>query len=297
MPVNQIKISLVFILTLIITFNISAQFNSNLHKVQNLNVDSFDNGIEVYYSNQYKNRAIKLSGLLKKAGNYFSKKFNIHSNLKLALLNKADWQSITKKYPYGLPWVSSSGNSALVFLPADNSDGAVINIYKKLAPGENTVAGLSKINYTYKQASREMIDVIGFHELGHSCERIFGINRVPKWFDEFMATYFAYSFLKNNDEKLTEIFTTMAGYITHKVKPKYTSLDDFDRLYVNVGIENYTWYESHFLEKTIEIYNHSGEKFLFNLRDILSKMNKDSYSTSDLINALNKISPGFSGLE
>ena len=41
----------------------------------------------------------------------------------------------------------------------------------------------------------DMVDLVGYHELGHLCVREWGIKSDTRWFDELLATYFGYAFM------------------------------------------------------------------------------------------------------
>ena len=85
-----------------------------------------------------------------------------------------------------------------------------------------------------------------------------------------------------------------------KIRPKNASLDDFERLYVNV--DDYGWYQGMFEMRTQEMMAQTGVKFL---RDLKRKFPQTSSAAryenppasrlkpAELLEQLEKIAPGF----
>jgi hypothetical protein len=58
-----------------------------------------------------------------------------------------------------------------------------------------------------------LVDLISLHELGHAYSVRLGLRppRPNKWFSEFLASYFAYAYLREKRPKLAALFYAMAA--------------------------------------------------------------------------------------
>ena len=219
-----------------------------LRKVQSLKNPSFTNRITVYYSPGYQKRAKDLQPMIEEAMGFYERKLKTGAELALAVLTQDQWKQV-RAVPYGLPNVSSPPH--VVFLPA-TADGVVtadaLSLKNNLSP--ETLKKLASSGYTFDQAAVKFVDLIGLHELGHTYAVSLGLvpPRPNKWFGEFLASYFAYAYLHEKRPKLATLFYVIAADLALEgPRPKYTSLEDFERLYSGVGPKNYGWYQGRFL--------------------------------------------------
>jgi hypothetical protein len=278
----------------VLTFSASAQDAKTLEKVQNLKTPSLKNKITVYYSPGYKKRAKEIQPLIEDAMRFYEQKLNLKVDLSVAVLEKAQWQQVTP-IPYGLPWVSDAPHVA--FLPA-TADGVVVSDTLK-SKEFFTPAMLQKIKssgFSFEQAAEKTVDLIGLHELGHTYSQQIGIisPRPNKWFNEFMASYFAYACLREKRPKLATLFHTMtADMAAVTPKQKHTTLDDFERLYVEVGPANYGWYQGKFFERVAQVYEAKGLSFIEEVRKAFPGDEKETLTIDVVLERSEKIAPGF----
>jgi len=278
----------------VLTFSASAQDAKTLEKVQNLKTPSLKNKITVYYSPGYKKRAKEIQPLIEDAMRFYEQKLNLKVDLSVAVLEKAQWQQVTP-IPYGLPWVSDAPHVA--FLPA-TADGVVVSDTLK-SKEFFTPAMLQKIKssgFSFEQAVEKTVDLIGLHELGHTYSQQIGIisPRPNKWFNEFMASYFAYAYLREKRPKLATLFHTMtADMAAVTPKQKHTTLDDFERLYVEVGPANYGWYQGKFFERVAQVYEAKGLSFIEEVRKAFPGDEKETLTIDVVLERSEKIAPGF----
>jgi len=278
----------------VLTFSASAQDAKTLEKVQNLKTPSLKNKITVYYSPGYKKRAKEIQPLIEDAMRFYEQKLNLKVDLSVAVLEKAQWQQVTP-IPYGLPWVSDAPHVA--FLPA-TADGVVVSDTLK-SKEFFTPAMLQKIKssgFSFEQAAEKTVDLIGLHELGHTYSQQIGIisPRPNKWFNEFMASYFAYAYLREKRPKLATLFHTMtADMAAVTPKQKHTTLDDFERLYVEVGPANYGWYQGKFFERVAQVYEAKGLSFIEEVRKAFPGDEKETLTIDVVLERSEKIAPGF----
>ena len=234
-----------------------------LAKVQNLNTPKIHKKITVYYSSGHEARARAVQPLIEDAMEFYDRKLRLKSDLAVALLDRADWEKITQ-IPYGLPWFSDPPHVA--FLPA-TSDGVVATdtIRKKSTMPVAAIKELERLGFDYEQATDKTVELIGLHELGHVYGQLLGFKtgQPNKWFGEFFASYFAYTYLSAKQPKLARVFEIMTSERAEITPtPRYTSLEDFEKLYAGVGPDNYGWYQGKFMGRVVEVHRSKGINFI-----------------------------------
>ncbi len=205
------------------------------HIINSYHWDTLSGKMPVLYSNGYKVRAQTIQKLIEACMEFYKRVFpETKFNLYTMVLNLEDWNKIhlNEMVPYGLP--NYFAEIAKLFIAADKK--AVAKIF----------GGTDNTSDTH--LSR--FDCIALHELGHAFLQTSNKLYTGKlWTDEFLASYFAICFFEQNKNYpgLPQVGET--GYT-----PKYRTLEDFERLYTNVGAENYGWYQAKFQNLGYELY-------------------------------------------
>ena len=274
----------VFVLLLALSYSCSAPAPSMIEKVERLNLNTIDGSIQTYYSSGYKERAETTLNLLHKSIKFYEDNFDVEQSFALAVIDSISWKKITQ-IPYGLPFVS--GPPYIVCVPA-NSNNVLSEIILTALDGYE----LSTQNaMTKEEIVNLFVSLIGFHELGHIYANAYGISFPNKWIFEFAATYFAYLYLEQNFPKQNGIWVDVSEILAKELEPSYTSLNDFEEMYVKVGVENYAWYQAVFLARVEQVYRQQGIAFLKELKGY----KWPSSSASEYLNELETISSGFIG--
>lgn len=289
---NALRFTFVFILLPILAFTQAEQKQLSLaERVQNLKLDSTEIGELAYYSEGYLDRAELISMEIERARKFYLDSLGIEVEVKIALLDTNDYNTLSLRIPYGLPFV----NNGLIFLPADTSTGAVKDMYAPFSGSisEEAKSILNSLAMDYAAALNRMVDLIGLHEIGHVQNDAMGINGRQKWFDEFMASYFGYAYMQNNDTSLAGIWDvfTHAGFEGYT--PTHVSLDVFNKLYFGVGFENYGWFQNAFQERIREVYAAKGLNFIRLVKEKLSDSSFQPATAQELLEKLEEIEPGF----
>lgn len=260
-------------------------------RVQNLSLDSTVLGEVVYYSKSYLERAEKISELIKRANEFYSDSLGINAKVEIALLDTVDYNIVSPNVPYGLPFV----NRGLIFLPADTSIGAVKDMYAPFAKtaSEKIILNLKNAGYEYNEALNQMVDLIGLHELGHELNALYGIDSRQAWFNEFMASYFGYAYMQTQDSRLGIIWDNITNAGFEEYYPNYTSLDDFNKLYIGVGVGDYVWFQNAFQERIRVVYSVQGLDFIKHVKEKLSDPTFKPETAIELLEVLEEIEPGF----
>lgn len=206
-----------------------------------IETETLSGKIETIYSKNYDLRAKTLQHLIWNAAEFYEKKFPASKfTVSLYVLDSDDWQKMEIPFPYGVP----------------------MNVYQNdlllIAAEKDKVAALVGIEDGTPDNVLSDYDYIALHELGHNFFNVVHEIKIPeKWADEFLATYFAIYYLK---EVKSDKLLPRADF--PDFKPNYTTLEDFDELYFNVGIRNYGWYQDKFQDLALKLYPKHGKRLI-----------------------------------
>jgi len=249
-------------------------------------------GIVTYSSAGAEARTATLRQKLIPAIRFFESRLDVRPPVYLAVLDLRDWKFITT-VPYGVPW-SNMSTAAVVGMPAAHDFfGLVPAMRKRGLPSETLAKRLSASGLSLEQAMRASADEVMFHELGHNYAAAYGISAPNNWFGELLATYFADVYrIETRSNSLAPILDDVGREMFAKVTPEHTSLDDFERLYLSVGVENYVWYQRRFEERAEEVYKTQGFAFVARIRDLFPK-DTPRMRVDDVLARLETVSPGW----
>lgn len=270
----------------------STQETTALYRVQSLNNPSALNRIRVYYSPGSEKKALELRAMIEDAMQFYERKLQIKEEINLAVLTQEQWRQVGLQVPYGVPNVSSPPR--VIFLPATAGNATTeANLSLKNKVSRQTLKMIESSGFTYEEGASKSVDLLGLHELGHVYSAAYGINAGNRWLDEFLATYFAYAYLRQSDPKLARLWEGVSHAYVDGIEPRHTALEDFERLYFGVGLDNYGWYQAKFLLKGAQIHKAKKLKFLEEVRRVFPKSERESVSLEVALSRLEKISPGF----
>lgn len=310
------KFSSLFLITLLLfaAYPSRAQQKPLMQRVQEVTGNhSSTNKITVYYSPQYESKALKLRSMLEGMMSYFSGSLKVKMNFTLAVLDESQWDRVVStmqrrdifmlevdkpsglepfRVPYGIPLSSTPPN--IIFIPAtgDNQPTKSVLSVKATAP-EFVIKAIRENGLTYEEAAQKMPDLIGFHEVGHNYVDEYGIHATNTWFREFLAHYFAYTFLSKKYPKTARLFLALHEALIAGIRPKHTSLEDLNNLSTGVGGENYGWYQAQLLRMVARVYERKGLSFVSEVKKAFPMSEKDSVSMEVGLQRLEKIYPGF----
>lgn len=66
----------------------------------------------------------------------------------------------------------------------------------------DVIEELQSQGLSFEQAAQTMVDLVALHELGHVQAESYGIDPRQAWFAEFIASYFAYAYLRSVEPDL-----------------------------------------------------------------------------------------------
>ncbi len=166
-----------------------------LTRIRSLGIPSSTDRLTVYYDVGHEAKAIRLRTLVQDALQFFADSLGVTPELTLAVLERPAWERVILEQPYGIPGVH--GTPPVAFLPATDENLAADDALA-IEPGisDSTRALVRASGRTWAEASRRYVDLVGLHELGHVFAGAYGIRVQSKWFNEWLATYFCYAFLR-----------------------------------------------------------------------------------------------------
>jgi len=275
---------------------VHAEEKNYLARFQELGLPSLSGKLPAYYSAGHREHAEKLQAAIEDMNVFFQARMGVQTNVVLALLDANDWTRVTG-YPYSLPQVS--GTPPVIFMPATSGSPAfgLMMARKDAIPPATLQAFLRDNHTTFEAAADEFVDLLGFHELGHMLSMNFGIDPQDHWLHEFLANYWSCAYISERQPQWKRVFDLLGR--PSKVRPKNTSLEDFERLYSDV--DDYGWYQGMFEARIREIYPELGLKFLSDLRKQFPQAGEADYlaplerrmKPAELVGRLEKIAPGF----
>ena len=266
-------------------------------RMKELGLATLPGKVPAYYSTGQREHAQKLQAAIEDMNTFYQSRLGVQAEVTLALLDARDWKEVTGE-AYSLPYVA--GNPRVMFMPAttDNPVFGLIAARKEAIPPEQLQAFLSEQHLTFETVEVEFVDLIGFHELGHTLNDAFGIDPKNLWLSEFLANYWSYAFVMERRPEWKQVFDLLGR--PSKDRPRDTSLENFERLYDQV--DDYGWYEGKFEARVREIYPQLGLKFLRDLKRAFPHTpgmawKEEPLSTRmkpvELLGQLEKIAPGF----
>jgi hypothetical protein len=268
--------------------------NAELKALLALKLPSSTGQITVHHSQGFEARATELRGMMEAGLEFFDGHFGTRPEMQLAVLTATDWAKIPTPTPFGFPFVS--GEPHVAFLPATPDSiisNAAIAFQSRVSP--ETLKRIEGTGQTYAEAAGRFPDIIGLHELGHTYIHTMGLPEEPKWLEEMLASYLGYAALTDADSKSggqqAVLYDAMHDAFAEGVTPRFTSLADFDRLYVRVGVENYGWFQGKFQERVETVFAEKGMTFIDEVRAAFPTGSR--VTTEEALQRLEKISPGF----
>lgn len=304
------KRCLAWIATISVTIlGAQADDTNPMGKIKELGIPSLTGKVPAYYSSKHRQHAEKLQSAIEDMNAFFMERVGVQTKVTLLLLDSKDWKAVTGR-PYVLPFVWNAalesdglvvtGSPWVIFVPATTGSPAfsLLMARKEAIPRETLQTFLKANNTTFEAVVDQFVDVIGFHEFGHTLTANFGIATSNAWFEEFLAHYWSYAYISERQPKWKHVFDLLGR--PSAVRPQNTSLEDFERLITQV--DDYGWYQGMFEARIREIYPKLGLRFLTDLRKGLPRTDESPsffaplatrMKPEELLRRLETISPGF----
>jgi hypothetical protein len=263
---------------------------SVIDAVQKAAPQRIDGPIPAHVSGGAEQRAKELQAMLVSGMAFYEERIGVSPTFTLALLDPPAWKAVVgDSVPYGLPFVSRG----VMVLPYQK-EGAIVTGYMAHASylPEEVVKLVEASRRPFAAHVADMVDLVGYHELGHLYVREWGIKSDTRWFGELLATYFGYAFMAERKPDLARSWEIVSKSDA-RTTPQHRSLADFERLYSGVGAGNYIWYQNRFSERVFAVFRTEGLDFLRKVKDAFPSLANETLTSDEVLVRLEKIRPGF----
>lgn len=239
--------------------------------------------VTTFFATEDKDLATNLAALMDAAADHFGSTFQGGFPLYLAVLQPNAWFDPYDQgtpAPYGMPWGWIP--SSLVGVPASLREGVLI-----VGPDEH--ANLRRVRF------------VMLHEYGHLAAKRYlhpqgdQLYSSVRWFEELLATYFAYAFVHEVDAEWARTARKEWMDFVRQDAPASATLDwsFMFRLPPQQFGRTYAWYQNLLNVRAADLYSEHGLRFLTELRDRLPWSNAEEWTTELLLPLLDAIAPGF----
>ena len=228
--------------------------------------------------------ARRTTRLFADAGDFFAGALDGEFTFGVALLSPRDWARASAG-AHAIPW--SSRRDRLVVVPVRADMGLLTQ------GGQDTTR------------ARQVLEIIELHQLGHvlAGEYLypagFDAERPPVlWFEELLASYFGEMYMRARKPELANFAKDLAEDVVAVGKPRFTSLQQLDAYYDGYltspqGANTLGWYQNAFNLRAAELYEEMGPDFIRRVRSALPWARFENWTTDELLEELEEISPGF----
>jgi hypothetical protein len=261
-------------------------------RVQALDLDSLPGRVPTYYSPGARTRAASLQKMIDEALRYYAERLRVAPRLALAVLNQDHWRAV-REVPYGVPWVSAVPR--VTVLPADLEQSVIVAGFRATRDQASmaTRQALEAAGVPFEAAPYRLNDFIGYHEVGHVVVESSGVSQTQHWFNEMLATFAAYAFLRERHPSSASAFDALMQLNVTTIRPSFRSLDQFQRSYEAMPEDTYGWYQAMFHARARQVFDTEGLDFLNRLRAAGIKAGVRYSSAAELLERLDKVVPGF----
>lgn len=265
-----------------------------IETIQSLPLDSAKHGVMVYFSNEGNEGKVKAGELGPKIAGlmvFFEESLGVDLDFSLALLDEKLWKDHLQ-YPY-VPHIDQRSSPAIAYLPLE-SDWSMYDFLMDLEDdtSDELRKKIADSGYTWKGFSKKASDLIIIHEIGHLYAETYGIAKPSKWFDEFVANYFAYAFIHAATPEDADIWKLLGDVMFEGHEPQHRTLNEFEELYAQVGVMDFMWFESALQIKANPLVEKRGVSFIRDLKKAFPE-GTGNLSNKEIIEKLDKMAPGF----
>lgn len=256
-----------------------AQRPSALAQLDTLGLESGQIGrVTYFHAAPDQARAEALAVLVENAAALFDRELDLRFDVTLAALGPDDWFSEFPGVPYAVPWASIS--ERLLVLPSSLTEGVLL-----VGPTE--------------VANRRRVDFVALHEYGHVAAKEYFRRDAAEpyvpvaWFEELLATYFAYAYVAEVDEDWAEAEHAEWEIQLRSYTPPVLSLDwrFMDALRGPELSRVYGWYQFLLNKQAAALYERHGLTLLPRLKAMLPWESAPTCAAEALLRDLDTVTP------
>lgn len=264
--------------------SVEGQVPTPLQRVRSAGLDSAQVGrVVAFFAPGDRPHATGLAALVDTAAGYFETEFGGRFPLYLAVLRPDAWfDPYQEDGPalYGMPWGWIP--ESLMGVPASLTEGILIQ-------GPDQEADLRRVRF------------VMLHEYGHLAAKAYlhphgeRLWSSVRWFEEMVATYFAYGFVHRTDPDWAGAGCREWVAYVQRDPPRSATLDwrFMARLPPQEFGQVYAWYQNLLNVRAADLYADHGLDFLRHVRDQLPWTSSSEWTTDMLLTHVELFAPGF----
>jgi hypothetical protein len=253
----------------------------------------------VHHSNGAGSRARDLQSLVDRGRSHLTTSLGVRPDVRLAVLNPADWEREGSGLPYGLPWYDGEQPSVVYM-------GSERGVAEDIAMGfEGFLSAETKERIIgtgfggYEASVDRFVDSLALHEVGHAFLLSKKLPTEPLWLNELLASYLAYATLQALEPKLAELYDAMHDAYAEGPPPSFVSLKDFEQHYTDMEPSNYGWFQGMFQKVNESVFKEKGMGFVNELLAAFppsANGSPERVSTDEALLRLQRLHPAFAAL-
>ena len=205
-------------------------------------------------------RAEQIAARLERAHRYLKEVLEFDPKLRLLVLPAEDWSEHAAFPLYGM--LHYAGREAIVVgdEPAGFWQGVVGMLDGVLTPAQRAEAQATYGTVDGRIDMSAFADLIVVHELGHLFHEQVPFAFPRLWLRELFCNFCVHAYVVEREPEQVPLWTILPErmMVLSADRVRHRSLDDFERLYVGVGPENYCWYQFRLAVAAGEIYDAAG---------------------------------------
>jgi hypothetical protein len=205
-------------------------------------------------------RAEQIATRLERAHRYLKAVLEFDATLRLLVLPPEDWAEHAAFPLYGMPHYAQRDTIVVGDEPASFWRGVV-----RMLDGVLTPAQRAEVETTYGMVDgwidmSTFADLVAIHELGHLFHEQVPFAFPRLWVRELFANLCVQAYLADRAPEQLPLWTLLPERMMALPvdRVRHRSLDAFERMYVDVGPENYVWYQFRLAVAAREIYDAAG---------------------------------------
>jgi len=196
--------------------------NTTLQKVRALRLQYAAGPVPAYFSAGFEARALNYRKTMIACQRWYEQQVGKHVDVTLALLDREDWEKASEPSDaYPMPYnISKSLGDPVVVLPARFED------FPNSADFTDDV--------------ELQVEFISYHEMGHIYADDIDLKSDDDLLAEIYANLFMVSFVR---AQRPDMLFFLKGPPAKLLPQRYTSLEDLQYIYSDVGMTNYGWFQ------------------------------------------------------
>jgi hypothetical protein len=254
-------------------------------------VDTATMGVLVYYARGSESHARELGTMLAEGVRYYrdSLGVDLEPDIALVLVDSVQWRLATKR-TFGLPFYHPSYR--VLFLPSTTigpDAESFLRLESRAPPAAMTT--VQRQHRSWSNGVGRLLDLILLHEIGHVVVARLKIEPPNRWFNEWLATYLAYAFMRSKHPEDARLWDAMCDAQLAVYSPQHRTLADFEG--GALANDDYMWYESAFQPQVRATYQARGLGFIGALRQEFGTAVTPRPTPAELLARLEEMTPGF----